>query len=189
MIQNGQHFSIDISSPSIGGKTIRHAGWGCFTYSWPWDTSTRDRHPGAGSPFLLHGIFPTQELNLGLLHCRQIPYHLSHQGSLYHQESLLKPLFSDRWYVACSFDQFGIPWARPSAYSLFFISRRSISGQVWTGLHVFSHSFNLQMNSGYLLFCLLNIVFNFFPLVYVVCIILILKRKKKSLQHCPKLFR
>ena len=24
------------------------------------------------------GIFPTQESNLGLLHCRQIPYHLSH---------------------------------------------------------------------------------------------------------------
>ena len=27
------------------------------------------------------GIFPTQELNLGLLYCRQILYHLSHQGS------------------------------------------------------------------------------------------------------------
>ena len=27
-------------------------------------------------------FFPTQELNLGLLHCRQILYHLSHQGSL-----------------------------------------------------------------------------------------------------------
>ena len=27
------------------------------------------------------GIFQTQETNLGLLHCRQILYHLSHQGS------------------------------------------------------------------------------------------------------------
>ena len=27
------------------------------------------------------GIFPTQGSNLGLLHCRQIRYHLSHQGS------------------------------------------------------------------------------------------------------------
>ena len=27
------------------------------------------------------GIFPTQGLNPGLLHCRQILYHLSHQGS------------------------------------------------------------------------------------------------------------
>ena len=28
-------------------------------------------------------IFPTQGLNQGLLHCRQILYHLSHQGSPY----------------------------------------------------------------------------------------------------------
>ena len=30
---------------------------------------------------LLQGIFLTQGLNLGLSHCRQILYHLSHQGS------------------------------------------------------------------------------------------------------------
>ena len=30
---------------------------------------------------LLHGIFLTQELNLGIPHCREIFYHLSHQGS------------------------------------------------------------------------------------------------------------
>ena len=34
-----------------------------------------------GFHFLLQGIFPTQELNPGLLHCRQILYHLSYQGS------------------------------------------------------------------------------------------------------------
>ena len=28
----------------------------------------------------LQGIFPTQGSNLGLLHCRQILYHLSYQG-------------------------------------------------------------------------------------------------------------
>ena len=31
---------------------------------------------------LLQGIFPTQGLNLGLPHCRQTLYRLSHQGSL-----------------------------------------------------------------------------------------------------------
>ena len=31
---------------------------------------------------VLQGIFPTQGLNLGLLLCRWILYHLSHQGSL-----------------------------------------------------------------------------------------------------------
>ena len=35
----------------------------------------------SGLPSLLHGIFPTQGLNLSLLHCRQIFYHLSYQGS------------------------------------------------------------------------------------------------------------
>ena len=32
-------------------------------------------------PCLLPGIFPTQGLNSGLLHCRQILYNLSHQGN------------------------------------------------------------------------------------------------------------
>ena len=31
-----------------------------------------------GCHFLLQGIFPTQGLNLGLPHCRQILYRLSH---------------------------------------------------------------------------------------------------------------
>ena len=32
----------------------------------------------SGYPFPSQGIFPTQRLNLGLLHCRQILYRLSH---------------------------------------------------------------------------------------------------------------
>ena len=34
-----------------------------------------------GCHFTLQGIFPTQKSNTGLLHCRQILYQLSHQGS------------------------------------------------------------------------------------------------------------
>ncbi|CAM9291712.1 unnamed protein product [Rangifer tarandus platyrhynchus] len=34
-----------------------------------------------GSHFFLQGVFLTQGLNPGLLHCRQILYHLTHQGS------------------------------------------------------------------------------------------------------------
>ena len=37
----------------------------------------------AGCSSLLQGTFPTQGSNLGLMHCRQILYHLSHQGSPY----------------------------------------------------------------------------------------------------------
>ena len=40
------------------------------------------KNTGAGCHFLLQGIFPTQGSNLGLLHCRQTLYCLSHQGSL-----------------------------------------------------------------------------------------------------------
>ena len=36
---------------------------------------------GVGCHSLLWGIFPTQESKPSLLHCRQILYHLSHQGS------------------------------------------------------------------------------------------------------------
>ena len=39
---------------------------------------------GVGCHFLLQGIFPTQESNPGLLHCRQILYRLSYEGSLNH---------------------------------------------------------------------------------------------------------
>ena len=38
------------------------------------------KNTGVGCHFLLQVIFLTQRLNLGLLHCRQIFYHLSHQG-------------------------------------------------------------------------------------------------------------
>ena len=44
----------------------------------PWNSP--GQNTGVGSLSLLQGIFPTQEWNLGLLHCRQILYHLSHQG-------------------------------------------------------------------------------------------------------------
>ena len=40
------------------------------------------KNTGVGCHALLQGIFPTQRLNPGLLHCRRILYHLSHQGSL-----------------------------------------------------------------------------------------------------------
>ena len=42
------------------------------------------KNTGVGSLSLLQGIFLTQESNWGLLHCRQILYQLSYQGSLAH---------------------------------------------------------------------------------------------------------
>ena len=45
----------------------------------PWDVS--GKNTGVDCPLLLQGIFPTQEVNPGLLHCRQILYRLSYEGS------------------------------------------------------------------------------------------------------------
>ena len=45
---------------------------------------------------LLQGIFPTQGLNPGLSHCRQILYHLSHQGS-----PMAESLWIQNYTVSC----------------------------------------------------------------------------------------
>ena len=47
----------------------------------PWDFP--GKNPGVGCHFLLQEIFLTQGSNPGFPHCRQMLYHVSHQGSLY----------------------------------------------------------------------------------------------------------
>ena len=49
--------------------------------SLPAEPQGKPKNTGVGSLSLLQGIFLTQELKRGLLHCRRILYHLSHQGS------------------------------------------------------------------------------------------------------------
>ena len=49
--------------------------------SLPSEPLEKPMNTGMGSLFLLQGIFLTQESTWGLLHCGQILYHLSHQGS------------------------------------------------------------------------------------------------------------
>ena len=53
------------------------------------------RKTGVGCCALLQGIFPTQESNWGLLHCRRILYQLSHQGSPRILESVAYPFPAD----------------------------------------------------------------------------------------------
>ena len=45
----------------------------------PWNSP--GQNTGVGSLSLLQGLSPTQSLNLGLPHCRQLLYQLSHKGS------------------------------------------------------------------------------------------------------------
>ena len=56
-------------------------------YSLPTEPPGKPKNTGVGSLSLLLGIFLTQKSNRGLLHCRQILYQLSYQGSL--QEYLI----------------------------------------------------------------------------------------------------
>ena len=70
-------------------------GSGCQLLSWvqlfvtPWtlahqaslSMNSPGKNTGMGCHFLLQGIFLIQGLNLSLLRCRQILYHLNHQGS------------------------------------------------------------------------------------------------------------
>ena len=49
--------------------------------SLPVEPQGKPKNTGVGSLSLLQGIFLTQELNWGLLHCRRILYQLSCQGS------------------------------------------------------------------------------------------------------------
>ena len=51
------------------------------------------KNTGVGSHSLLQGIFLTQGTNLGLPHCRQILYHLSHQGSQIYSSRHWQPSF------------------------------------------------------------------------------------------------
>ena len=59
---------------SVVSDYLRHHG----LYS-PWNSP--GQNTGEGSLSLLQGLFPTQRLNPGLLHCWWILYQLSHQGS------------------------------------------------------------------------------------------------------------
>ena len=54
----------------------------------PWDFP--GRNTGVGCHCLLQEIFLTQRLNPSLLHCRQMLYHLSHQGNTILDLKILK---------------------------------------------------------------------------------------------------
>ena len=52
------------------------------SHSLPAEPPGKPKNSGVGSLSLLQWIFPTQESNRALLHCRRILYQLSYQGSL-----------------------------------------------------------------------------------------------------------
>ena len=89
----------------------------------PWNSP--GRNTGVGSLAFLQGIFPTQELNTGLPHCRWILYQLSHKGSPRILEWVAYPFSSgssqprNRTGVSCLAGGFFTSWAiRKAPYYL-----------------------------------------------------------------------
>ena len=66
-------------SCSVISNSLQPHGLYPATLLCPWGFSSK--HTGLSCHSLLQGIFPTQESNPGLPHCRQILNHLSYQGS------------------------------------------------------------------------------------------------------------
>ena len=69
-------FSRGFSQPKNQTQVSHIAG-----DSLPAEPQGKPKNTREGSLSLLQRIFPTQESNRGLLHCRRILYQLSHQGS------------------------------------------------------------------------------------------------------------
>ena len=75
------------------------------------------KNTGVGCHFLFQRIFPTKGLNLGLLHCRRILYHLSHQGSP--ERQMLKYFWKHRFCRVVSFIK---PLFHPDRIFRYFVS-------------------------------------------------------------------
>ena len=95
----------------------------CNPMDCPWNSL--GQNTGVGSLSLLQGIFPTQESDPGLPHCRQILYQLSHKGSPRILEWVAY-LFSsgssrpkDRTRVSCIAGRFFTNWAISEARILY----------------------------------------------------------------------
>ena len=73
LLEESESFSHSVMSDSL-----LLCPWEPFRLLSPWNSS--GKNTGVGCHSLLQGIFLTQGLNLGLLHCRQTLYALSHQG-------------------------------------------------------------------------------------------------------------
>ena len=71
------HSFLKVKVKSLSRVWLFGTRWAVAVH--PWDFP--GKNTGVGCHFLLQRIFPTQESNPGLSHCRQTLYHLSHQGS------------------------------------------------------------------------------------------------------------
>ena len=149
------------------------------------------QNTGVGSLSLLQGIFPTQGLNSGLLHCRWILYQLSHQGSPRIMEWVAYPFFSrsspprNRTRVSCIAGRFFTRWATRELKvllhwvlaSLVAVEKSAVKLSLTWRLSVLSYF------SGCFLDLLFSLVFCSF---FITCLgVRVAKKKKKNQTGCP----
>ena len=106
---------------------------GRFFTSW----ATKSKNTGVGSLSLLQQIFLTQESNWDLVHCRQIFYQLSYQGSskpitkdrqqinrkwAYWEMNTLKIQASFKKFCYSAVDDYGCVWLWVQIYLMFCLS-------------------------------------------------------------------
>ena len=112
------HYALDYflrqKSESESLSVVADSLWHCGLYS-PWNFP--GQNTGVGSLSLLQGIFPTQGLNPGLLHCREMLYQLSHKRNPKILKWLAYPFSSgssqprNRTGVSCIAGGFFTNWA------------------------------------------------------------------------------
>ena len=79
----------------------------------PWNFPSKSA--GVGCHFLLQGMFPTQRSNQCLPHCRQMLYHLNHQGSSIVDNLYIMTLSKSFWF----FNPLSYKMVFPHWFSLF----------------------------------------------------------------------
>ena len=82
----------DLPNPGIEPRSTK-----LLADSLPAEPPGKSKNTRVGSLSLLQWIFPTQELNWGLLHCRQILYQLSYQETEYDCEKSTET--NTRWGI------------------------------------------------------------------------------------------
>ena len=128
---------------------------------------TPGKNTGVGCHALFQRIFPTQGSNPSLPHCRQILYHLNHQGSPRTLEWVGYPFFrwsswSRNWTeVSCIGGGFSTSWATgkhlrkdkcmPSSCPIFRCSMEISMNCIWTDFWtmLWIHCLNNHTNNNY----------------------------------------
>ena len=119
----------------------------------PLSWNSPGKNTGVGCHSLLQGIFPTQVSNPGLLHCRQILYHLSHQGSPIMLDFIMLGTILVSWYyyLKLKLQYFGHLMQRADSLEktlkLGKIEGRRRSGwQKMRWLYIITDSMNMNLN-------------------------------------------